>query len=48
MPVYIDGLNEPSPYKRENGIFNVLIEWMSCDAFIQRSWPEAGRFKMVE
>jgi len=26
VPVVIDGLNEPSPNKRENGIFNVLIE----------------------
>lgn len=24
IPVVIDGLNEPSPIRRENGIFNVL------------------------
>jgi len=34
MPVIIDGLNEPSPHRRENGIFNVLhIEWMFRDSF---------------
>lgn len=48
-PVIIDGLNEPSPYKRENGIFNVLIELdvviRSEELLFNCSWPAAGKIK---